>query len=179
VARSGSAGPFRRAGAVLDRPFTKAGTYRIVCTPHDGMTLRPAGALRRRSAGREAGRGPSGPGLRPALRSLQPMRVVVDNTAGGDAGFADAVARGLRERGMEVELRPPPPATTFDTAVHLVSAGIVLRVDERPDRATMSVVEDVVRGALMHSASLRRRTRTVPVQLGETARVLAWLDVFG
>jgi hypothetical protein len=107
------------------------------------------------------------------------MRLVVDNTAGGDAQFADAVARGLEQHDMEVELRRPAPATMFDTAVHLVSAGIVIRVDERPDRATLEAIEEVVRGALMHNASLRRRTRTVPVNLGETARVIEWIDVFG
>jgi hypothetical protein len=107
------------------------------------------------------------------------MHVVVDNTAGGDARFADAVARGLEQREMEVELRRPAPATMYDTAVHLVSAGIVIRVGERPDRSTLAAIEDVVRGALLHDTSLRRRTRTVPVQLGETARVIAWIDVFG
>jgi plastocyanin len=32
--------PVRRAGATFTRRFTKAGTYRIVCTLHDGMRLR-------------------------------------------------------------------------------------------------------------------------------------------
>ncbi|MEA2228045.1 MAG: hypothetical protein QOF04_1675, partial [Solirubrobacteraceae bacterium] len=54
-----------------------------------------------------------------------------------------------------------------------------IRVGERPDRSTLAAIEDVVRGALLHDTSLRRRTRTVPVQLGETARVIAWIDVFG
>jgi hypothetical protein len=43
----------------------------------------------------------------------------------------------------------------------------------------MSAIEDVVRAALQHRSSLRRRTRTVPVYLGETARALVWIDVFG
>jgi plastocyanin len=30
----------RRAGATYSRRFTKAGTYRIVCTLHDGMRMR-------------------------------------------------------------------------------------------------------------------------------------------
>jgi hypothetical protein len=106
------------------------------------------------------------------------MRVVVDNTAGGDAEFAEDVARGLDERGLEVELRRPAPATTFDTAVHLVSAGLVVRVAEQPDRSVLTAIEEAVRGALMHRSSLRRRTRTVPVQLGETRRVIEWIDVF-
>jgi plastocyanin len=32
--------PVRRAGATFTKRFTKAGTYRIVCTLHDGMRLR-------------------------------------------------------------------------------------------------------------------------------------------
>jgi hypothetical protein len=31
----------------------------------------------------------------------------------------------------------------------------------------------------MHRSSLRRRTRTVPVALGEGRRVITWIDVFG
>ena len=67
----------------------------------------------------------------------------------------------------------------FDTAVHLVSTGLAVRVSERPDRgATLDAIEEVVRGALITRPSLRRRTRSVPVHLGETARVLEWIDVF-
>jgi len=107
------------------------------------------------------------------------MTIVVDGSAGGEAQFAGAVARGLRDRGLEVELRPPTGGSMFDTAVHLVSSGLVIRVDERPDRETLETIEQVVRSELQHQPSLRRRTRTVPVQLGETARVLEWIDVFG
>jgi hypothetical protein len=107
------------------------------------------------------------------------MHVVVDNTAGGEQQLAEAVADGLRERGLDVEVRHPSGSARYDTAVHLVSAGIVIRVDERPERSVLASIEDVVRGALLHHASLRRRTRTVPVHLGETARVIAWIDVFG
>src|SRR4051794_13096807 len=32
--------PVRRAGATVTKRFTRAGTYRIVCTLHDGMRLR-------------------------------------------------------------------------------------------------------------------------------------------
>ncbi|MDX6723486.1 MAG: hypothetical protein QOD44_1402 [Solirubrobacteraceae bacterium] len=107
------------------------------------------------------------------------MRVVVDNTAGGEPALADEVARGLRDRGHEVELRAPTPAAAFDTAVHFVSAGVVIRVPERPPQADLRAIEEVVRGALMHRSSLRRRTRTVPVALGEGRRVITWIDVFG
>jgi hypothetical protein len=110
---------------------------------------------------------------------LRGMRIVVDGSSGGEAQFAGAVARGLRDRGLEVELRPPTGGSMFDTAVHLVTSGIVIRVEERPDRETLETIEQVVRGALQHHPSLRRRTRTVPVHLGETARVLEWIDVFG
>jgi len=107
------------------------------------------------------------------------MTIVVDGSAGGEAQFAGAVARGLRDRGLEVELRPPTGGSMFDTAVHLVSSGLVIRVDERPDDETLHTIEQVVRTALQGQPSLRRRTRTVPVHLGETARVLEWIDVFG
>jgi hypothetical protein len=106
------------------------------------------------------------------------MLVIVDNSAGGDAGFADRVAARLNQRGLTVELRPPGPAAMFDTAVHLVSTGLVIRVSERPDRATLATIEHVVRAALIERPSLRRRTRSVPVHLGETARVIEWIDVF-
>jgi hypothetical protein len=107
------------------------------------------------------------------------MQIVVDGSAGGEAAFAAAVAGGLRERGLDVELRPPKGGSMFDTAVHLVSSGLVVRVAERPDRETLETIQQVVRDALQHHPSLRRRTRTVPVHLGESARVLEWIDVFG
>jgi hypothetical protein len=108
------------------------------------------------------------------------MQVIVDNSAGGDdARFVEAVASGLRSRGLDVSVRSPGPTAMFDTAVHLVSTGLAIRVSERPDRPTLAAIEDVVRGALIARPSLRRRTRSVPVHLGETARVLEWIDVFG
>jgi hypothetical protein len=106
------------------------------------------------------------------------MQVIVDNSAGGDSRFADDVAAALRSDGLDVELRPPGPTAMFDTAVHLVSAGLVIRVSERPDGTTLAAIEGIVRDALLHRPSLRRRTRSVPVHLGETARVLKWIDVF-
>jgi hypothetical protein len=106
------------------------------------------------------------------------MLVIVDNSAGGDPGFADQVVARLTECGLTVELRTPGRAAMFDTAVHLVSTGLVIRVSERPDRATQATIEHVVRAALIARPSLRRRTRSVPVQLGETARVIEWIDVF-
>jgi hypothetical protein len=106
------------------------------------------------------------------------VHVIVDNSAGGDSRFAGDVAAALRSHGLDVEVRVPGPAAMFDTAVHLVTAGLVVRVSERPDRATLAAIEDVVRTALLHRPSLRRRTRSVPVHLGETARVLEWIDVF-
>jgi hypothetical protein len=106
------------------------------------------------------------------------MRVVVDNSAGGDAQFADAVVSGLREHELDVELREPSASAMFDTSVHLVSAGLVIRVSERPERSLLVVIEEVVRTALQRRPSSRRRTRSVPVQLGESARVIEWIDVF-
>jgi hypothetical protein len=106
------------------------------------------------------------------------MHVIVDNSAGGDSRFADDVATALRSHGLDVEVCAPGPTAMFDTAVHLVSTGLAIRVSERPDRATLTTIEDTVRTALLHRPSLRRRTRSVPVHLGETARVLEWIDVF-
>src|SRR3954451_12835101 len=105
--------------------------------------------------------------------------IVVDGSAGGEAAFTEAVARGLRARGLEVEVRPPRFGSMFDTSGHLVSSVLAIRVEERPDRATLQAIEDVVRGELQHHPSLRRRARTVPVHLGESLRVLEWIDVFG
>ena len=74
------------------------------------------------------------------------MHVIVDNSAGGDARFADDVASALRAHGLEVEVRAPGPAAMFDTAVHLVSTGLAIRVSDRPDRTTLREIEDVVTG---------------------------------
>jgi hypothetical protein len=106
------------------------------------------------------------------------MDVVVDNRSGGDDELAAALTRELRERGIEVELREAAAPSPFDTAVHLISTGLVVRVSERPDPRSRAVVEAAIRAALAHRTSLRRRTRAVPVHLGESARVLAWVDLF-
>ena len=107
------------------------------------------------------------------------MHVIIDNSAGGDAGLAAEVSGALESRGWEVEIRAPGPTAMFDTSVHLISTGLAIRVSERPDRAELAAIEDVVRAALLHRPSLRRRTRSVPVHLGESVRVLEWIDVFG
>ncbi len=106
------------------------------------------------------------------------MRLVVDNSTGGDAQLAATVADGLRERGYAVELREPEPESMFDTAVHVVSTGIVLRVDERPPHAELGEISQVVRAALQRHPSPRRRTRAVPLALGASGQVLTWIDVF-
>jgi hypothetical protein len=106
------------------------------------------------------------------------MHVIVDNSAGGDARFADDIASALRAHGLDVEVRAPGPTAMFDTAVHLISTGLAIRVSDRPDRGTLAEIEDVVRTALIERPSQRRRTRSVPVHLGDTARVLEWIDVF-
>jgi hypothetical protein len=107
-----------------------------------------------------------------------PADIVVDNSAGGDADFAAEVARLLHARGIEVELRAANPLTKFDTQVHLLAAGLVIRVPQIPDRRVLAAIEEDVRVALLHRPSVRRRTRSVPVHLGESARVLEWIDVF-
>jgi hypothetical protein len=105
------------------------------------------------------------------------MDVVVDNTAGADRGFAADVTRRLQAAGLAAELREPSRAAMFDTAVHVVASGLAIRVSERPDRAQLGVVEQAVREALLHRPGLRGRTRSVSVHLGESARVLEWIDV--
>jgi len=106
------------------------------------------------------------------------MRLIVDNSEGGDKQLADEITRILRDRGLEVERREPTREARFDTAVHLVTAGLVIRVSEAPDRALRQTVHDVVRGVLERAPSARRRARSVPIQLGESGRVLEWIDVF-
>ncbi len=105
--------------------------------------------------------------------------MVVDNSTGGDAQLAANVADGLSARGYAVEVREPEPASMFDSAVHVVSTGIVLRVDERPPHEKLGEITEVVRDALMRHPSLRRRTRAVPLALGPSGQVLTWIDVFG
>ena len=107
------------------------------------------------------------------------MRVVVDNSSGGDTQLAMNVTAGLRARGHEVEVLEPEASSMFDTAVHVVSTGIVLRVDERPQHAELAEISEVVREALLRHPSQRRRTRAVPVALGAGGQVLTWIDVFG
>jgi len=106
------------------------------------------------------------------------MRLVVDNSTGGDELLAASVADGLRENGYAVELREPEPASMFDTAVHLVSTGIVLRTDVHPPPERLGEISAVVRDALMRHPSMRRRTRAVPVAVGQGGRVITWIDVF-
>ncbi|HEX4363987.1 MAG TPA: hypothetical protein VHZ75_05500 [Solirubrobacteraceae bacterium] len=107
------------------------------------------------------------------------MHLVVDNTSGGDAELAASVTAALQERGHDVELRSPQAASMFDTMVHVVSTGIVLRLDERPSRAVLADISEIVRGALMRHPSPRRRTRAVPVALGGGGKIITWIDVFG
>ena len=106
------------------------------------------------------------------------MRLVVDNSTGGDELLAANVAAALRERGYVVEVREPEPASMFDTSVHLVSTGIVLRVDERPPQSAVGEIADAVRAALLSHPSQRRRTRAVPLAVGAGGQVLKWIDVF-
>jgi hypothetical protein len=103
---------------------------------------------------------------------------VVDNSAGGDRDFAAEVARLLTARGFDVTTRDPDRSAMFDTSVHLVSPGLAIRVSSRPERAVLDAIEHDVRAALLHRPSERRRTRSVPIHLAETARVLEWIDIF-
>jgi hypothetical protein len=102
----------------------------------------------------------------------------VDNTAGGDRDFAAEVARLLGARGLAVEVRGPSAQVRFDTSVHLVTTGIAIRVSKVPERSVLVAIENDVRAALQHRPSERRRTRSVPVHLADTVRVLEWIDIF-
>lgn len=106
------------------------------------------------------------------------MRIVVDNSAGGDADFAAELAALLGARGLDVEVRAPNPRAKYDTGVHQLSLGIAIRVSEPPDRSLLAAIGHDARAALLHRASERRRTRSVPVHVGETPRVIEWIDVF-
>jgi len=106
------------------------------------------------------------------------MKLVVDNSTGGDELLAASVADGLRESGYAVELREPQPASMYDTAVHLVSSGIVLRAEVHPPPERLGEISAVVREAMMRHPSMRRRTRAVPVAVGQGGRVITWIDVF-
>ena len=106
------------------------------------------------------------------------VTIVVDNSAGGDADFANEVVSLLRARGFDVELRPPSRNAMFDTAVHIVTTGLSIRVPEIPERSVLAAIEEDVRTALLHRPSMRRRSRSVPVHLGDTARVIKWIDLF-
>lgn len=106
------------------------------------------------------------------------VHLIVDNSAGGDTPLAASLAAGLRARGYDVELREPEPASMFDTAVHLVSTGIVVRADERPPREEIGRISDVVRSALTSHPSVRRRSRAVPLTVGASSQVLTWIDAF-
>ena len=75
-------------------------------------------------------------------------------------------------------MRAPGTQVRFDTAVNLVSAGIAIRVSRVPERSVLAAIEHDVRAALRHRPSERRRTRSVPVHLADTARVIEWIDIF-
>ena len=107
------------------------------------------------------------------------MDVVVDNRGGGDARFATELAEGLRQRGFGVEIRPPTPASMFDTSVHIVASAVALRVPQRPEPAELREIEEAVRTALLHRPSVRRQTQSVPLYLGDSVRVIKWIDTFG
>src|ERR671926_61519 len=98
------------------------------------------------------------------------LRVVVDNTAGGDPHLARDLMDRLGAQGFDVELRAPAAGAMFDTAVHTVSTGIVLRVAQRPAEADLAALQDVVRAALMERPSLRRRARAIPLHVEGSPR---------
>ncbi len=65
----------------------------------------------------------------------------------------------------------------FDTAVHFVVEGVSVRVPVELGRAELQAVAAAMRSAEARR-NQRRRVRAVPIYLGETTRVLAWVDIF-
>lgn len=106
------------------------------------------------------------------------MRVVVDNSKGGEVKFARDLQQTLAAAGFDVELREPVPASMLDTAVHFVVEGVSVRVPDGLDRDGLKSVAAAVREAEGRRRPERRRVRAVPIYRGETTRVLAWVDVF-
>lgn len=104
--------------------------------------------------------------------------MVVDNSRGADARFASAIESALREAGFEVEARGPSERALFDTSVHFVVEGVSVRVPPECEREELRAIAGAVRSAEEHR-NARHRYRAVPIYLGETSRVLQWVDVFG
>jgi hypothetical protein len=102
---------------------------------------------------------------------------VVDNRQGADARFASEIRRNLVAAGFEVEMRPPSSNALFDTSVHFVVEGVSVRVPDELSPEQLRAVERAVRAAESHRSE-RQRYRAVPIYLGDTSRVLAWVDVF-
>jgi len=105
------------------------------------------------------------------------VRVIVDNSRGADAAFAAGLEAALRSAGFDVELRPPAPSALFDTSVHFVVEGVAVRVPGELRRPELETIARAVRDAESRRSE-RRRYRAVPVYLGETSRVLEWVDIF-
>jgi hypothetical protein len=104
-------------------------------------------------------------------------RVVVDNSKGAEAEFVSNLRAALSAAGFDVEVREPSPQALYDTAVHFVVEGVSVRVPEELERHELQTVAAAVRDA-EGRRSERRRVRAVPIYLGETNRVLAWVDIF-
>jgi hypothetical protein len=105
--------------------------------------------------------------------------VVVDNSRGADPAFAGDLVQAFEAAGFEVELRQPPPATMYDTAVHFVVEGTAVRVPDDVAPEDLVRVTEVVRVIESRRRTERRRTRAVPVYRGESRRVIAWVDQYG
>ena len=107
------------------------------------------------------------------------VEIVVDNSEGGDERLAEEIAQGLRDRGLAVELRPASPTAMFDTGVHLVTAGLVIRVSERPDRATPGGHRGgrPCRAAAPAEPAPAHAQRAGPLSGGRTGHI-EWIDVF-
>ena len=106
------------------------------------------------------------------------MRVVVDNTKGGEARFASNLQESLSAAGFEVDVREPSAHAMYDTAVHFVVEAVSVRVPADIGRGELKVVAAAVRDAEARRCSERHRVRAVPIYRGETSRVMGWVDVF-
>ncbi len=102
---------------------------------------------------------------------------MIDNSQGAEAQFVYNLQEALTAAGYDVEVREPPPEAMFDTAVHFVVEGVSVRVPSELGRGELQAVAAAVRSAEARRND-RRRVRAVPIYLGETPRVLAWVDIF-
>jgi hypothetical protein len=116
--------------------------------------------------------------FRRSLRYVECTRILIDNSIGADAQFASDLQVALTAAGFEVELREPSPRALYDTSVHFVVEGVVIRLQDDPGQLDLAAIAKTVRETEARRPSEHRRFRDVPIYAGESSRVLTWVDVF-